>query len=219
MNKETRTLNIELRDDENRTIEGRAVVFNSQSKDMGFTEMIDPEAITEETVLDSDIFMLYNHNVDRGYLARSNKGKGSLHIDIREDGVYFNFIAPQTALADEVRAHMKAGDLDKCSFAFTVKEDTWKKKDDGTYFRTIKKIDRLYDFSLVDSPAYEATSCKCARFDEILAEEKAEVERKMKEAEEAKAKEEMEKAEAEEKEKEQHLSEYYSKLEDEVKNI
>lgn len=71
--KETRTLSIELRSAEDRTIEGRAIVFNSLSQDMvGFREQILPEAITEEVLNNSDIFMLYNHNLERGYLARAN---------------------------------------------------------------------------------------------------------------------------------------------------
>ena len=199
--KETRTLSIELRSAEDRTIEGRAIVFNSLSQDMGFREQILPEAITEDVLNNSDIFMLYNHNPDRGYLARANKGKGSLKIDIREDGVYFSFIAPHTALAEEVREHMLAGDLNKCSFAFTVASDTWE-KNGNDYLRTINKIDRLYDLSLVDSPAYMATSCKCARFDEILAEEKAEAEKKMAELRE---------------QEEAKLAEYYKSLKEEYK--
>ena len=41
------------------------------------------------------------------------------------------------------------------SFAFTVEEEKW---DLSTDTRTILKIDRLYDVSVVDTPFYDTTS-------------------------------------------------------------
>ena len=184
MEKEIRTLNTEIRSSEDRKIEGTAIVFNQLSEDLGgFREQISPSAV-DGVIEQSDIFMLYNHNRDRGYLARSRNGKGTLNIEVREDGVYFHFDAPHTALADEVREHMINGDLNQCSFAFTVLEDRWAKQEDGSYIRTIDKFGKLFDFSLVDTPAYPQTSASCKRFAEVLEEEKAENEKKMKEQEE-----------------------------------
>ena len=187
MEKEIRTLNTEFRaDEENRTIEGVSIVFNQLSEDLGgFREQIVPEAVNG-VIDESDIFLLYNHDRSKGYLARSRQGKGTLHIDIREDGVHFNCKAPRTALAEEVREHMLAGDTNQCSFAFTVAEDRWEKKEDGTYLRTILKFERLYDFSIVDTPAYSQTSASCRAFDEFKEKEARELaEQKAKEEEEA----------------------------------
>ena len=50
---------------------------------------------------------------------------------------------------------IQAGLLDKMSFAFTVEEEKW---DLTTDTRTILKIDRLYDVSVVDTPFYDTTS-------------------------------------------------------------
>jgi HK97 family phage prohead protease len=44
--------------------------------------------------------------------------------------------------------------LDKMSFAFTVKEE---EMDYSTDTRRILKIDKLFDVSVVDVPAYDAT--------------------------------------------------------------
>ena len=197
MEKEIRTLNTEFKaEEENRTIEGTAIVFNQLSDDLGFREQIVPEAV-EGVIEESDIFMLYNHDRSRGYLARSKKGKGTLNIDIQEDGVHFNFQAPHTALADEVREHMINGDIDSCSFAFTVAEDRWEKMEDGTYLRTILKFDRIYDFSVVDSPAYSQTSVSCRSFEEFKEKEARELaEQKAKEEEEARLEEERKTKEA-----------------------
>lgn len=207
-NKEIRQLQIEYRTTEgSRKIEGVAIVFNQLSEDLGgFREMIIPDAV-QDVIEQSDIFFLYNHNQDRGFLARSRNGKGSLTTEVKEDGVHFSFDAPHTALGDEVLEHLRRGDINQCSFAFRIAEDAWEKQSDGLYIRTIKRFERLFDMSLVDTPAYSQTTA-CVRFNEILEEEKKAAE------------EQMRKLEAEEKQKAEEelrakLNEYYSNLKSE----
>ena len=202
MEKELRSIEIRTIED-SRKIEGVSIVFNALSNDLGgFREMIIPEAV-EGVIEQSDIFFLYNHTSDRGFLARSKYGSGSLKTDVREDGVYFSFDAPKTALGDEVLEYLKRGDVNQCSFAFAVDKDMWEKQADGSYIRTITKFKKLYDMSLVDTPAYSQTTA-CARFAEIKEEERIENERLMKEAEERAA---QEAAEAKAK-----LDEYYNSI-------
>lgn len=185
--KETRNLQLECRTSEDsRKIEGVAIVFNVLSENMGgFREVILPEAI-EGVIEESDIFFLYNHNAERGFLARSRNGIGSLKTNVMSDGVHFSFDAPHTALGDEVLEHMHRGDINQCSFAFTIKEDSWEKQVDGSYIRTIKKFERLYDMSLVDTPAYPQTTA-CARFNEIKEEERKQLEEAIRIEEEKRA--------------------------------
>ena len=52
---------------------------------------------------------------------------------------------------------VRSGLLDKMSFAFTVDEQIWN-REGSIPKRTITKIERLYDVSVVDTPAYDATS-------------------------------------------------------------
>ena len=94
MEKELRQLQIDYKtDNESRTIEGVSIVFNVLSNDLGgFREMIAPEAV-EGVIENSDIFFLYNHTKDRGFLARSKNGVGSLKTEVKEDGVHFSFDA------------------------------------------------------------------------------------------------------------------------------
>lgn len=201
-NKEIRSIEVRTESD-SRKIEGVSIVFNALSEDLGgFREQIMPEAI-EGVIEQSDIFFLYNHTSDRGFLARSKFGTGSLNTEVREDGVYFSFEAPHTALGDEVLEYLRRGDVNQCSFAFAVDTDKWEKQGDGTYIRTITKFKRLYDMSLVDTPAYSQTSA-CARFAEIQEEERLANEQAMKEAEERAAKE------AEE--RKAQLAEYYNSI-------
>ena len=63
---------------------------------------------------------------------------------------------------------IKAGLLDKMSFAFTTAKEEW---DYETDTRRILEIDRLFDVSVVDIPAYNTTEIY-ARSKEQFEEEK-----------------------------------------------
>lgn len=144
---------------ESRHIEGYAIVFNSLSNDLGgFREIIEPTAIDDELIKNSDIVCLKNHNIKEGILARSYHGRGSLKLEIDEHGLHYSFDAPHTQFGDEVLEMVKRGDIAKCSFAFVCGEDVWNKDEKtGEYIRHVKKIKNLYDVSLVYHPAYEET--------------------------------------------------------------
>lgn len=168
---ETRNLNnVEIRVDiESRMVEGYAVVFESESVDMGFHEVIHRGAITDETIEKSDVFARLNHD-DSKILARSRNGNGSLSLSVDENGVYYRFEAPKTALGDELLEYLNRGDITSSSFAFSLnsKDKTAEKwrNINGVLHRDIYKIDRLYDIAPVFRPAYEATSCT-KRFNEV----------------------------------------------------
>ena len=162
---------------ESRQIEGYAIVFNSLSNDLGgFREIIEQGAITDELIKNSDILCLMNHDIKKGVLARSYQGRGSLKLDIDEHGLHYSFEAPKTALGDEVLEGIRRGDISKCSFAFVCGEDNWTKDEKtGEYIRHVKKINKLYDVSLVYHPAYEETEVKADTrgLDELKAQEDA----------------------------------------------
>lgn len=217
MEKEIRQYNIEFHTNENRTIEGRAIPFNVKSPNReGFREMITPEAV-EGVFEKSDVFMVYNHDRSKGFLARAKNGNGSLRIDVREDGVYFNFEALHDNLSNYIYERLLRGDLDEMSWAFTVAEDTWTKGEDGVYDRVINRFDHIYDLSIVDQSYYgieNAVGCK--RFAEIQEEERLANEAKIAEQERLEAEkrevDEAAKREAEEVEKQAKLKEYYDQL-------
>lgn len=145
---------------ESRTVSGYAIVFNSDSNDLGgFIERIEPNSL-DGVVEKSDVLCLLNHNEDRGVLARSNKGEGSLTLEIDEIGLKYTFEAPNTALGDELLEGLRRGDISTSSFAFTVEKDSWSKMENGTYLRTINSINELFDVSPVYRAAYDATSVK-----------------------------------------------------------
>lgn len=176
MEKEVRTIQNLIRrtNNESRMVEGTAIVFNSLSQDMGFFEQIDPAAVDADTIAQSDIFAYLNHDESRGVLARSRYGQGSLTLSLQDDGLHYSFIAPKTALGDELLSYLSRGEITTSSFAFTVADDgdVWEKKSDGNIYRTITKIDRLYDVSPVFEPAYLASSCAKRKLEELNIKEK-----------------------------------------------
>lgn len=168
---ERRSFDIEFREVDSRKVEGYASVFNSRSKDLGgFTEIIDPSAFAG-VIERSDVLALLNHDKDRGVLARSRNGVGSLKLEIDERGLHYSFEAPHTALGDELIEGLKRGDIYTSSFSFKVSGDKWEKEEDGRYLRTITQIDRLFDVSPVYNAAYEDTSVAMRSLDKIRAEE------------------------------------------------
>lgn len=140
-------------------IEGYAIVFNSMSEDLcGFREIIQAESVTEELINRSDIYYLYNHNDDSIPLARSNKGEGSLSLNIDTTGLHYSFVC----LDQNIYNSIKRGDINKASFAFSLPTDgsgeIWEKNTEYNYIRKITKIEYLHDLSAVLTPAYQEAS-------------------------------------------------------------
>lgn len=149
-------------DAESRRVEGYAVLFNTESRNMGFVEIIHPEAITEETLKNSDVLCKFNHDSSK-VLARSRYGKGSLKLTLDSRGLKYSFDAPKTSLGDELLEYLTRGDVCNSSFAFYM-DDTdpsackWSKRGDKIY-KDVYRIDVLTDVSPVFTPAYAETTC------------------------------------------------------------
>lgn len=155
----TRSFEIRSIDENSRTIEGCAIVFDSYSRNLGgFIEKISRDAISEDMLAQQDIIFNVNHNNDR-MLARYNKGEGTLSVELREDGVYFRFEAPETALGDEILYHVRNRNFTECSFRFNVLRQNLKRFQEGEqYVQVINKIENILDLSIVSRGAYEDTS-------------------------------------------------------------
>ena len=209
---EVRYINTELRaNTETREITGYAIVFNTESENLGnFIEVIDRDAVTPELIANSDIKLLYNHDEMQGILARSKRGKGTLNISIDERGVKYSAILPNTTLGNDVLESIRRGDLDSCSFAFTLDTngDNWTKIKDNLYKRTITKFSELFDFSVVVTPAYSSTSVSARALDKIKELEQKELLELDLDAE----KQENQRKAQEQLEKDKAFNEYYNRL-------
>lgn len=158
--KEIRKLDLQFRaeetEDKKMEIKGYAVVFNSPET-YGYTEVIDKHALDETDM--SDVVLRYNHNDSFIVLARTRNG--SLKLNTDETGLMMN-----ANLQDDITDHknifnaIKSELIDKQSFAFSVDEDSY---DYDTDTRTILKIGKLFDVSVVDQPFYNATDVSVAR--------------------------------------------------------
>jgi HK97 family phage prohead protease len=144
-------------DEEKRTVEGYALLFDVKSDGLPFEEVIERGSL-DGVLPKSDVLALLNHDQRRGVLARSKRGNGSLNLSVDGKGLKYRFEAPKTALGDELLENIRRGDVEESSFAFMVGEDKWEKKSDGTWKRTIMKIEELFDVSPVYNAAYSATS-------------------------------------------------------------
>lgn len=170
MKQEIRNINEPLSvDNESRHVVGYAAVWERESNDLGFIETIKRGAITQELCDNCDVFCRFDHDPNR-ILARSRYGKGSMTLTVDERGLKYEFDAPKTALGDELLEYIKRGDIYQSSFCFSMsgKEGTekWEKRD-GKYYRTILKIDKLWDTAPCWLPAYSDTSVDNRSFTEI----------------------------------------------------
>lgn len=178
-------------DEDNRSVEGYALLFDTPSDGLSFVEVIERGAL-DGVIEKSNVFALLNHDASRGILARSKNGVGSLSLEVDDKGLKYRFEAPKTALGDELLEYLRRGEICESSFAFTVEGETWEMQKDETWKRTIHKFNLLYDVSPVFDAAYSATS----------------VNLRGKEAAEAS----ITKARQEAEQKRQQLDEYYSKI-------
>ena len=170
--KEIRKLDIQFRaettEDEKMEIKGYAVVFDSPET-YGYTEVISKNALDNAKI--DDVVLRYNHNDSFMVLARTRNG--SLKLNRDEKGLFMDAV-----LQDDITEHknifnaIKSGLIDKQSFAFTVEEDEY---DYETDTRTITKIGKLFDVSVVDQPFYNATDVSIASKNDDFLERRAEL--------------------------------------------
>ena len=182
--KEIRKLDLQFRaedtEDKKMEIKGYAVVFDSPET-YDYTEVIDKHALDETDM--TDVVLRYNHEDTFMVLARTRNK--SLNLNVDDKGLFM-----EATLQDDISQHrdiynaIKSGLIDKQSFAFTVEEDNY---DYDTDTRTITKIGKLFDVSVVDQPFYNATDVSVASSNDDFLERRNELrkehEEKLKEEE------------------------------------
>lgn len=139
-------------------IEGYAAVFDSETligdKEWGFYEKIDRKAFDGANM--KDVPLKYNHSDNVPILARTRNK--SLELSVDDKGLFIRAKLIDTQDNRDMYKRIKEGLIDKMSFAFTTRKggDEWEKG--NLPHRTIKQFDRIFDVSVVDTPAYEDTS-------------------------------------------------------------
>lgn len=137
-------------------IHGRAVVFNTPAvmftdpmTGIEYKEEVDKDAFAEAEM--SDVILNINHEGQALARTRNN----TLALQLTDEAMEIDADLTKSQASRDALEAVQNGLLDKMSFAFTVREDSY---DSETHTRTIRKIDRLFDVSLVNFPAYEQTS-------------------------------------------------------------
>lgn len=164
MKMETRqlTTKLELRKLENEAevIEGYALKFDRWSDTLGwfypFREKLEPGCLDEADT--SNVVALFNHDQSQ-ILGRTG---ANLDLEIDNIGLKFRIKPTNTTLSNDLLENIRSGVINQCSFAFTIPDEDdaeeWRENEEtGVYERFIKKIDRLYDVSVVTTPAYPDT--------------------------------------------------------------
>jgi HK97 family phage prohead protease len=163
--KQVRTVHAELRDSgsDDFALVGYASVFNTLSHNLGgFRETIKPGTYSRSIREKADVKALFNHAPDN-ILGRTKSGTLTLSEDAR--GLKFRCQLDKNSQAHrDLYSAVKRGDIDECSFAFTVPAggQQWAPgKDPETgedcAIRTISDVD-LIDVSVVTYPAYPNTA-------------------------------------------------------------
>ena len=152
-----------------RIVSGYAIRFMEESVDLGgFIERIHPEAISIDQIRNSDIFALFNHDDD---LVLGRTGAGTLKLDLREDGLYYEINVPNTVAGNELLEHIKRGEMYGTSFAFSLPSDgsgeVWSKGEDGNIYRDITNIEFIWEISPVYAPAYPTTTVSARSLEKI----------------------------------------------------
>ena len=102
----------------------------------------------------SDIRLLYNHDMNKIPLARTPK---TMSFALDSAGLTMRAELPNTEEGKSVYTAVKRQDLSGMSFAFKVPEGG-SQFEAKTNTRTISKIEKVYEISIVPFPAYPQTS-------------------------------------------------------------
>ena len=138
-------------------LEGYSATFDDETligdEEWGWIESIDPHAFDDADM--KDCCLKYNHNDTSPIMARTKNN--SLKLTIDDKGLFMRAELIDTQSNKDFYKMVKAGLLDKMSFAFTVEDEDVDNRSHPVK-RIIKRIGKLFDVSVVDIPAYDSTS-------------------------------------------------------------
>lgn len=143
-------------------LEGMPIVFDQPTTIHdpagSYTEVIRAGALDHADL--SDARLLYNHDLSKVPLARTPK---TMQLKLDSAGLRMIAELPDTPEARSVHTAVQRGDLSGMSFAFKVPKggDSYDAK---TKTRTISRIEKVYEISVVPFPAYPQTSVEARSF-------------------------------------------------------
>ncbi len=150
------------------TIEGIPCVFNQETvlykgKYYECREKIDSHALDDADMTD----VIFNCNHCGRVYARTRNS--SLALEIKTDGLHMTATLRNGDIGHEqLYNDIKEGLIDRMSFAFKVSESKYEyitnqENEPDVEIRTVTKIEKVYDVSAVDIPAYDTTIISARR--------------------------------------------------------
>jgi len=147
---------------------GYAASFNTLSRDLGgYKERLAPGCFKRSLAAGGDVKALFNHDPSK-ILGRLENGTLSVEEDSR--GLKFRCqLNPASQTHRDIYESVKRGDINECSFAFTVNGDggeDWSEATDERGQRFIRRTItdcNLLDVSCVTNPAYSGATTVQAR--------------------------------------------------------
>jgi len=175
-----------VEEDGKKYLEGYAAKFGVRSKllfENGrlFTEELSRDAF--EGVLENDVILTFNHSKDKVMARTTSK---TLQLNTDDTGLFFRAELPSNvSYANDIYQLVERGDLNSNSFAFYVTREgqSWTKDEEGNPLRTIKKVERLSDVSVVTNAAYPDTEVAARSYEETREDEPEETEEEPREVE------------------------------------
>jgi len=146
---------------EKKYLEGYFAVFNSRTQLWpGCYEEVDPK--TFDDTMGGDIRALINHDTTL-VLGRNKSGTAEFKIDAR--GLWGKVeINEKDTDAMNAYERVQRGDIDQCSFGFTILDEEVTYQDNGDVVFRLKKVD-LHEVSICTFPAYPETSIHARKQD------------------------------------------------------
>lgn len=150
--------------EQGKVIEGIPIVFDQATRIRDIWSGEDYTEVISRKALDgcdmSDVCLFVNHEMDKIPLARSRKGKGTLALDVTDEGVKMRAIldTEHNPEASALYSAVSRGDIAGMSFCFRVRGDHWQDLETDHPLRIIDDISIIHEVSAVTDPAYPQTS-------------------------------------------------------------
>jgi len=139
-------------------IKGLPIVFN-QRTDLGyFDEVIEFGALDNADL--SDVRLCLNHDTSYVYArSRRNNPNSTMRLNVTDRGLEIeaDLAINESPKAKDYYSAITRGDIDKMSFMFSIKDDSWDDLDSDHPTRHIRSIGSVVEVSAVTFPAYEST--------------------------------------------------------------
>ena len=155
-------------------IPGKAIVFNSRSRKLGwFYEVIDSRALEGANLEDG--ISCFNHNMN--HILGSVRNKTTSYT-ITADAMEYDTLPPDNQTTrDIVIAPIQRRDVTGSSFIFKAADrdgDEWSEEPGGIVVRYVRKIEAVYEWGPVSMPAYLESTTDIAKrsFDDFIKEHK-----------------------------------------------